>query len=236
MSDRSSTFDAARLVDLTHPMHPDMPFWPGSVPFTMTRLVDYDRGYRVHKLEMPENIGTHVDAPSHYIRGGRSIDGLALSELVVPAVVIEVAAKVADNPDYQLSAADIEAWEAEHGQIPARSLAIVNTGWHARFAEPDRFVNMDESNVKHFPGVGRDAAERFVERDVAGIGIDTMSLDHGASRDYPTHKIVLGADKYMIENLANLDALPATGATVILGVLPIRDGTQAQARILAVLP
>ncbi len=228
--------DAAKLVDLTHPMHPDMPFWPGSVPFTMIRLADYDRGYRVHKLEMPENIGTHVDAPSHYIPGGRSIDGLTLSELVVPAVVIDVSAEAAGNSDYQLSAGDIDQWEAQNGLIPAGSLAIVNTGWHVRFAQPDRFINMDESKVKHFPGVARDAAERFVARDVAGIGIDTMSLDHGASTDYATHKIVLGADKYMIENLANLDALPATGATVILGVLPIRDGTQAQARILAILP
>ncbi|MEM9487825.1 MAG: cyclase family protein [Myxococcota bacterium] len=226
----------ARVVDLTHVMRPDMPFWPGGVPFSMTRLVDYDQGYQLHKFEMGENTGTHIDAPSHFVAGKRSIDAIPVAELFVPAVVIDIKEQVAGNPDYQLTPDDVAAWEAEHGQIPADSLVILNTGWHSRFGQPTEYINMDENKVMHFPGYGADAAQLLVERGVAGIGIDTMSLDHGPSQDFATHRLVLAADRYMIENMANLDALPATGATVILGVLPVKDGSQAQARILAVLP
>jgi kynurenine formamidase len=227
---------ASRIVDLTHAMHEGMPFWPGGVPFRMVRLVDYDQGYRLHRFEMGENTGTHVDAPAHFARGKRAIHELPLADLVVPAAVIDVKAKVAANPDYQLAAADIAAWEARHGRIPAGALVIMNTGWAARFASQAAYANQDAAQVMHFPGFGRDAAEALIARDVTGIGIDTLSLDHGPSKDFATHHLMLGANKYMVENLANLDALPATGATVVIGVLPVKDGSQAQARVFALLP
>jgi kynurenine formamidase len=227
---------ATRIIDLTHVLHEGMPFWPGGVPFRMTRLVDYDKGYRLHKFEIGENTGTHVDAPSHFVAGNRSIDRLPLADLVVPAVVIDMKTRVASNPDYELTAADVLAWERRHGRIRPNTLVIANTGWHARFGDPKRYVNQDAAEVMHFPGFGRDAAELLVKRGVAGIAIDTLSLDNGPSKDFATHGVMLKANKYQIENLANLDALPARGATVVIGVLPVRDGSQAQARIFALLP
>lgn len=224
------------VVDLTHIMHEDMPFWPGGVPFKKIKLVDYDQGYLLHKFEMGENTGTHVDAPAHFIEGNRSIDRIPLSELIVPAVVIDIQDKVANNPDYQLSAADVIRWEARHGKIPAGSLVILNTGWHKRFDNPQAYINMDSNNVMHFPGFGADSAKLLVRRDVVGIGIDTLSLDYGGSSDFATHGIMLEENKYQIENMANLDALPPKGARVIIGVLPVKDGSQAQARIFAILP
>jgi kynurenine formamidase len=227
---------ARTVIDLTHEMHDAMAFWPGGVPFRMQRLVDYDKGYRLHKFEMGENTGTHVDAPSHFIEGQRPISRIPLADLVVPAVVIDAKALAARNADYQLSAADVAAWEAANGRIAAGTLVILNTGWHARFARSSEYVNADDKAVMHFPGYGADAARLLVERGVVGIGIDTLSLDHGPSQDFATHKVMLAAGKYQIENLANLDALPARGATVVVGVLPVRDGSQAQARVLALLP
>jgi kynurenine formamidase len=227
---------ATQVVDLSHDMYEGMSYWPGGVPFTMTRLVDYDQGYRLHKFEVGENTGTHIDAPKHFVDGAPGLDAIALRDLVVPAVVIDVKDKVADNVDYRLSAADVEAWEAEHGAIPAGSLVILNTGWHQRFADQAEYANQDEGGVMHFPDYAKDAAELLVARDVVGIGIDTLSLDYGPAKSFDTHLVMLGAEKYQIENLANLDALPPTGATVIVGVLKVRDGTQAQARILALLP
>jgi kynurenine formamidase len=227
---------ARRILDLTHMMHEGMPYWPGGVPFKMIRLVDYDQGYRLHRFEMGENTGTHVDAPSHFAKGKRAIHEIPLADLVVPAVVIDAKARVAANPDYQLAAADIAAWEGRHGRIPAGSLAIMNTGWSARFASQAAYANQDPGQVMHFPGFGKDAAEALIARGVAGIGIDTLSLDHGPSKDFATHHLMLGANKYMVENLANLDALPPTGATVVIGVLPVKDGSQAQARVFALLP
>lgn len=227
---------ATKAVDLTHEMHDDMAFWPGGVPFTKTRLVDYDQGYQLHKFNMGENTGTHVDAPSHFIKGNLPINKLSLDQLIVPAVVIDVQDKVAGNPDYQLTGDDVTAWESAHGKVLAGSLVILNTGWHKRFDDANAYVNMDDAKVMHFPGYHPSSAEVLVARDVAGVGIDTLSIDYGPSKDFAAHVVMLKANKYQVENLANLDALPATGATVIIGVLPVRDGSQAQARIIGLLP
>lgn len=232
----SHELQSSQAVDLTHPMHDDMAFWPGGVPFKKEVLVDYDQGYLLHKFEMGENTGTHVDAPAHFVEGNRAIDELSLSELIVPAVVIDVQDKVASNPAYELTAEDVLSWESEHGEVPAGALVILNTGWHKRFDEPEQYVNMDDDKVMQFPGYGPDSAELLVERDVAGIGIDTLSIDHGPSKSFAAHVVMLEAGKYQIENLANLDALPATGATVMVGVLPVQGGSQAQARVIALMP
>lgn len=228
--------EATRVIDLTHPLYEGMPVWPGAAPFRMTRLVDYDQGYRLHSFAMAENVGTHVDAPSHFAAGTRDIDELGPAELVVPAVVIDVRDKVARDADYRLSARDVRLWEDAHGPVPAGSLVILNTGWHLRFADADRYVNVDSGGIMHFPGFGREAAELLFARGVAGLGIDTLSIDHGPSRDFPVHRLAAGADKIMIENLTNLIALPPVGATVVIGVLKVRGASQAQARILALLP
>jgi kynurenine formamidase len=225
-----------RLIDLTHRMYPEMPVWPGGVPFKMTRLTDYPDGYRSHKFEMGENTGTHVDAPAHFVEGKRAIDQIPIDELVVPMVVINLRDKTEKNADYQLSGNDIVDWEANNGQVPVGSVVVINTGWHKKFEDPDAYINQDGSGVMHFPGVARDAAELLVDRDVAGVGIDTLSIDAGSSTDFSAHKILLGANKYQIENLANLDELPETGATIIVAVLPVSDGSQAQARVLAMVP
>lgn len=227
---------AKRVIDLTHEMHEDMAYWPGGVPFKMERLVDYDQGYRLHKFEVGENTGTHVDAPSHFIEGGDNIDEIPLKKLIVPAVVIDVQEQAAENPDYQLTPEDVETWESEHGKIPANSFVILNSGWHKRFDTPKKYINMDDEDVMHFPGYHPDTADVLLERNVAGVGIDTLSLDYGASKAFGFHSAMLNGGTYQVENLANLDAMPATGTTVMVGVLPVRNGTQAQARIVAFLP
>lgn len=230
------SFRASRVVDLTHALHNDMAFWPGGVPFNKERLVDYADGYQLHKFSMGENTGTHVDAPSHFIRGKKPIDRLALDQLIVPMVVFDARRAAAANSDYELRADDIKQWESQHGKVPANSLFIMHTGWHKRFNNPAKYANMDGEQVMHFPGYAADAAELLVARDVAGIGIDTFSIDRGASKTFDAHHVMLKANKYQIENLAALDKLPATGATAVVGVLPVRGGSQAQARIFALLP
>jgi len=227
---------ATRVVDLTQALYDEMPFWPGGVAFTKTQLVGYEDGYLLHKFEMAENTGTHVDAPAHFVEGKTSIDRLALSDLIVPAIVIDIQEKTAGNADYALAVSDIERWENQHGRIPARTLVLLNTGWHKRFGSAERYINMDAGNVMHFPGFGADAAELLIERDVVGIGIDTLSIDPGASATFAAHQVMLNSDKYQLENLTGLDELPPTGATVVVGVLPVKNGSQAQARVLALLP
>jgi kynurenine formamidase len=228
--------EAMKVIDLSHPMYEGMPVWPGGVPFQMTRVADYSQGYRLHKFTMAENVGTHVDAPSHYAEGARDIDDFTASDLIVPAVVIDIRDRLATDVDYRLTVRDVRMWEEQYGPIPAGSLVILNTGWHRWFADRQRYVNTDTDQTKHFPGFGLNSARLLLARGVAGLGIDTLSIDHGPSRDFPVHHLVLGADKFMIENLNNLGALPPRGATVVIGVLKVRGGSQAQARIFALLP
>ncbi len=231
------SFSASKAIDLTHELHDDMVFWPGGVPFKKEALVTYENGgYLLHKFVMGENTGTHVDAPSHFIKGNLSIAQLPINQLILPVVVIDVKSQAKANSDYELMSEDILNWEAKHGEIPANCLVVLNTGWHAKFDDSEKYINMDAENVMHFPGYSSEAAKLLVERNVAGIGIDTLSLDHGPSKTFASHVVMLKANKYQIENMANLDALPTVGATAIIGVLPVSGGSQAQARIFALLP
>jgi|SaaInl8_200m_RNA_FD_contig_31_911937_length_1948_multi_8_in_0_out_0_2 kynurenine formamidase len=227
---------ATKVIDMTHPMYEGMPFWPGGDPFKMERRADYDKGYQLHKFDMGENTGTHVDAPSHFIKGNQTIDKIPLNRLIARVVMINVQEKVKFDPDYELSAGDIRKWEIRYGKIKKGSLVIMNTGWHKKFSNPSDYINMDKNKVMHFPGYSPSAAKLLVNRDVAGIGIDTLSLDNGPSKDFKTHVIMLKANKYQIENMNNLDAIPPAGAVAIIGVLPVKGGSQAQARIFALLP
>ncbi|NKB76737.1 MAG: cyclase family protein [Gammaproteobacteria bacterium] len=230
-------FSASKAIDLTHAMHDDMPFWPGGVPFAKEALVTYESGgYLLHKFVMGENTGTHVDAPSHFIEGNLGIDSLPIDQLILPMIVIDVKSKVEANPDYELSTQDVRDWESKYGSIPKDSLVVMNSGWHSKFNDSEKYINMDSDNVMHFPGYSVKAGEYLVKRGVAGIGIDTLSLDHGPSKTFGTHVVMLKANKYQVENMANLDAVPAIGATAVIGVLPIKGGSQAQARIFALIP
>lgn len=226
------------LVDLTHVVDEQIPYWPGGIPFRMERLADYEKeGYRFHTFIMGENTGTHVDAPSHFVKGTASIDLIPVQDLILPAVVVDVEAKVEKDPDYQLSVQDLLEWEARYGPIPMGALVIMRTGWFRRWPDTKAYRNMDEKGIMHFPGVSVEAA-RFLlqERSIKAIGIDTLSLDYGPSRDFATHFLVLGAGRYQIENLANLDRLPPRGAVVFVGVWRLREGTQAPARVVAFVP
>jgi kynurenine formamidase len=225
-----------RIVDLTHPLEEDMALWPGGEPFRMERVVDYDQGYRVHRFEMGENVGTHVDAPSHFIEGGPGIDAIAPGKLVAELVIVDVRRQAARNPDYAVQPRDLVAHESQYGRIPEGSVVVAYTGWYERFSDPPRYANQDEAGTMHFPGWSREAAALAVERRAAGIGIDTLSIDPGNSRDFAAHRLALGAGLYQLENLTNLEDVPLRGATVVVGVLPVRDGTQAPARVLALVP
>lgn len=225
-----------RIVDLTHPVSEDMAIWPGGEPFRMERIVDYDRGYRLHRFEMGENVGTHVDAPAHFIEGGSGIDAIPAGKLVAELVIIDVRRQAARNPDYAIRASDLRDHESEYGRIPEGAVVVAHTGWYRRFSEPARYANTDEAGTMHFPGWSRDAAALVVERRAAAIGIDTLSIDPGSSRDFAAHRLALGAGLYQLENLTNLADVPLRGATIVVGVIPVRDGTQAPARVFALVP
>lgn len=225
------------VVDLSQPLEPGIPVFPGGTPFTATTTATMDQGYYSREFAMGEHTGTHVDAPGHFVAGQGLLDSLAPGDLVAPLVVIDVHRQCAADPDFVLDQETLAAWEREHGPVPAGAVVALATGWERRWRDPDRYRNTGTDGVMHFPGYSPEVAEFLAaKRGVRALGIDTLSTDPGASTTFAQHKTFLAHGTYQIENLRNLDQVPATGATVIVGVLPIVDGSGGPARVLAIVP
>jgi kynurenine formamidase len=233
------------LVDLTHTFDKSTLYWPTAPSgFDWKSLFDgkTDAGfyYSAGFFSAPEHGGTHLDAPVHFAKGQLTADAVPLSSLVAPAVVLDVSAKAAADRDYRLAVADVEAFEKEHGAVPAGCIVLLRTGWGAKW--PDRKAVFgddkpgDASNL-HFPSYGAEAARLLIEqRKVAAIGLDTPSVDYGPAKDFPVHQIAASHGVPGLENVANLDKLPPTGAVLFALPMKIGGGTGAPARIVALVP
>jgi kynurenine formamidase len=155
-------------------------------------------------------------------------------------VVIDCTAAAARDRDYTLTVADLDAWENAHGAIPDRAIVLVRTGWGRFWPDKKQYLGSDvpgDTAGLHFPGIGRDAAQWLVtHHNIAGVGIDTASLDHGPSRDFIAHRILNGAGIYGLENVAHLDRVPITGATAIALPMKIKGGSGGPVRLIAILP
>ncbi len=224
-----------RMIDLTHTLENGIPYFPGGIPFSLTKYKTLARdGYTMHTITMSEHTGTHIDAPSHFLEEGREVDKLEIDHLCGPAVVLDIRDSVKQSSDYALSISDVEKFESRYGHIPRGSFVLVNTGWSEKWKNPKTYLNQDEKGIMHFPGVSKEAAEILVKgRKVYGIGIDTLSLDPGLSQDFSAHKVVLGYDRIIIENLFIPGDLPPRGAFVCVFPLPVKGGSGSPARVIA---
>jgi kynurenine formamidase len=224
-----------RCVDLTHPLHRAIPYWPGEGygPFEYTQINVLERdGKAAGTFAMPEHMGTHIDAPTHFVASPISVDRLDLETLLRPAVVFDIAERAADDASTLLEVRDVTDWEARHGVVPRGAVALVHSGWSGRWTNPDGYRN-DADGVMRFPAISVQAARVLVERGVAGVGVDTLSADNGEAPNSPAHRVIHGAGAYILENLANLDQLPESGAFVLIAPLPIAGGTGAPGRVIA---
>ncbi|XYH97662.1 cyclase family protein [Sorangium sp. So ce1128] len=227
----------ARVVDLTHPITPEIPLYPGNKPYASETLSTVEKdAYYSNRFAMDEHAGTHVDAPAHFMAGAATVEQIAPEQLVGPAAVVDVTAKVAASPDHQVTVDDLRGWEARHGALGARHIVLIRTGWGARWSDRSKYLNQDGKGVMHFPGVSVEASRYLRERGVRCVGIDTLSTDPGPSQTFEQHKAFLGAGGYHIENLANLEQLPEAGAVVVVAPLPLARGSGAPARVLALVP
>jgi len=238
-----AALDPAKLLDLTHPFDDQAVYWPTAQGWHWEKeswgMSPGGYWYTAGRFAASEHGGTHVDAPIHFGEGKQTLDQLTLSQLVAPAEVIDITKSCEGNPDYQLSKDDLTAWEKQHGQIPERSIVLIRTGWEQFWPDKKKYLGSDTAGDTahlHFPGISREAAELLVQRKIAGVGLDTASLDHGQSKDFIAHRILNGANIYGLENVANMTRLPATGATVIALPVMIKGGTGGPVRIVAVLP
>ena len=228
---------AGKVIDLTHILSGNLPdFHQGDSAFSYQSVYTIKKdGYAGGRFCTPEHYGTHVDAPSHFIEGGDSIDKLAAQKLIAPCVVIDVRQQVKNNPDYELTVDDVKAFEAG-GSVPAGAIVLLLTGWSERWQTPSLYRNADSGGTMHFPAFSPQAAAYLVnDRHIGALGLDTISADYGLSKSYGVHKTVLGQGLYIIENLDHLDRLPARGAQIICAPLPLENGTGSPARVLAVV-
>lgn len=235
--------DPAKLVDLTYSFDETTVNWPTAQPFRYERETwGKSKGgywYAAGRYAASEHLGTHLDSPIHFAEGKATLDQIPVANLIAPAVVVDVTAACARNSDYRVTAADLNAWEKQHGQIPQRSILLVRTGWAKFWPDKKKYLGTDKAGDianLHFPGVGEDAARLLATRKVLALGIDTASMDYGPSKDFIAHQVLNGAGIYGLENVANLDRLPATGAVLIALPMKIKGGSGGPARIVAILP
>jgi kynurenine formamidase len=227
------TISCAFIHDLTHTLHPDFPSYNGNPDFDIEVMKTFstDR-VNVKQWRVREHIGTHIDAPLHFSANGASLDMIPADDLVVPLVIIDIAARAAENPDTVVTPQDIKTFEATHGPIPDCACVAMHSGW-CHHATSHRFRNADDKGVMHFPGFHIETAHMLLERNIKGLGVDTLSIDSGDTTTFDTHYAWLPQGRWAMEGLANLDRLPATGATLVLGAPKIAGATGGPTRALA---
>jgi kynurenine formamidase len=241
---------SVRVVDLTQPLHEKTPVLklpepfantPGLTRHEISRYDDRGPAWAWSWLEIGEHVGTHFDAPIHWItgKGGEDVASVAPDKLVGPAVMIDKSAETAADPDYVLTVDDVRAFEAANGPLPEGGWLLLRTGWDARAHDEAAFLNAYDG-MPHTPGVDAECARWLAqETAIVGIGVETVGTDAGGAAafdpPFPVHNYFLGAGKYGLTQLANLAELPPTGAVLVAAPLKLVDGTGSPTRVLALV-
>ncbi len=221
-----------KLVDLTHTLDGSIPTWSGGCGFNHQPHIDYsdckgEDKFRVMKISMHAGIGTHMDAPSHCIAGGKYIHDFDVNDFIMACVVIDVSDKCHER--YRLSAEDVADFESKYGLIPEGSCVMVKTGWSKFWHDPKKYHN------NHlFPSVSLEAAAFLLQRGVSALGIDALSPDRPED-GFKVHQAFLSQGKMLIENVANLDIMPPARAFVMALPIKIKDGTEAPVRLVGLI-
>ena len=233
------------LIDLTHTYDEETLYWPTSpTRFEKRQLAfgETDGGwfYSANSICTPEHGGTHFDAPIHFAAGAQTADAVPLDRLIAPAVVIDISAQAQKDRNYRLTVSDVEAFEARHGRIAPGTIVLLHSGWSRYWPDARAYLGDDtpgDASRLSFPSYGADAARLLVEeRQVAQLGVDTASIDYGPSKAFPVHRIAAARNVGGLENLAGLDRLPPTGATLLALPMKIAGGSGGPVRTVALVP
>ncbi|MEI5680269.1 MULTISPECIES: cyclase family protein [unclassified Mesorhizobium] len=228
----------SETVDLSHALFEGFPTFSGEKWFTVENIVNFAKDkVNLNRWTLVEHSGTHMDAPIHFSADGMSADMIPISDLIVPAAVINIAARAAENADTALTPDDIKAWEARNGRLPDGCCVIMNSGWHKLVGDA-KFAGRDAEGKNHTPGFHIETVQMLIaERNVKGIGVDTLSLDTGLNSGgaFPVHYEWLGSGRWGVEAVANLDAIPESGAQLFLGIPKVKGATGGPTRVIALL-
>lgn len=229
-----------QIVDLGWPLSDRNPYWPAEnyEPFRLQTIATLEKNGVLSKaFYSPEHLGTHLDAPNHFEKDQPAVDNIDPLNLFAHGIVIDISLKSEADPDYRLTRADLDDWEAQYGPIPQGAVTLLCTGWGRHWNNAARYRNQDAAGKMHFPGYSREAAQLLVgERRAKGLGIDTLSIDYGLSTDFAVHHAVNAAGCYGLENLARLEELPPRGFYLFAAPIKIETGSGGPARVIAILP
>ncbi len=244
--ERPTGFPQGEWIDLSHDFSSATVYWPTAKPFKLQTvsagMTEGGYYYSAYQFCAAEHGGTHIDAPIHFAKGRLTVDKIPLTQLIAPAIKIDVSEKVAENRDYQIKAQDLMAWESQHGPIPGGSIVLLHTGFSRYWPDKTRYLGTDRRGAEgvaelHFPGLHPAAALWLVrERRVNAVGIDTASIDYGQSRKFGSHVALMSHDIPAFENVARLEQVPTTGAHLIALPMKIQRGSGAPLRIIAFIP
>lgn len=217
----SELLSGRTFTDLTHAFHSGQPHFPAFPDEERDTLFEMERGdgFTTHRYSLIGQWGTHIDPPSHFAVGGRTVDQLPVSEMILPLVVLDVSERASADPDATPTLADIEGWESRNGRIPDRAFVALRTDWWKRWPDGDAMANRDADGVSHTPGWSREVLEFLVtSRNVAGVGHEQTDTDPGVRTsvgDLGLERYLLEQDRWQIELLARLDEVPEAGAIIV---------------------
>ena len=235
-----------RIVDLTHSFDSDTIYWPTESGFKLIRgpagVTDKGYYYAANRFVSAEHGGTHIDAPIHFFKEGKTVDQIPLERLIGEVIVVDVTGACASDRDYQVSVEDLRRWETEHDRQLVDVIVLLRTGYGSRWGNRERYLGTNKTGPSavvdlHFPGLAPRAARWLVDhRAIKAIGIDTASIDYGQSQRFQSHVTLFKHNVPAFENVANLERLPTAGATIFALPMKIGGGSGAPLRIVAVLP
>jgi kynurenine formamidase len=235
-----------KIVDLTHEYSEQTIYWPTEQGFDLEEefggMTEKGYYYSAKKFSAPEHGGTHMDAPIHFKKDGKTVEKIPLEKLIGPCIMVNVSKKSLGNPDYQITTQDILEWEEANGKIPERSILLIQTGYSQYWPDRIKYLGTSKKGPEalpelRFPGLHPQAAKWITQnRNINAIGIDTQSIDYGKSTHFETHQVLASAQMPFFENIAGLENLPETGSFVIALPMKIKNGSGAPLRIIAIVP
>jgi len=238
-------FPAGRWIDLSHDFSSETIYWPTAEPFKLDTVFAQRMPagfyYAANNFRAAEHGGTHLDAPIHFAEGRKTVDQIPLEQLIAPAAVIDVSEKAQANRDYQAGVDDFAAWEIRYGKIPDKTIVLLRTGYGKFWPDRLKYLGTDKSGDEavaelHFPGLHPEAARWLVaNRSINAIGLDTPSIDYGQTKLFESHQILFERNIPALENVANLEQLPTTGAIVIALPMKIKGGSGGPLRLVALV-
>ena len=221
------------VLDLTHKLTRAFAFTPGRLSMEAVEGSGVKAGMAMNRVCIVEHTGTHLDAPRHFAPEGASVGDLSVDQLMAPLVVVDIRAKAKADRDARIDRNDLLAWERRHGRIPAGSCVAMLSGWNP-LAELARYNELSAAERRKSPGFDPAAIAFLMQRDVKGIGVDTLSIDAGENTPaYPVHQSWLRSGRWGLEALTNLDRAPAAGGLLFVGVAPLDQATGMPARVIA---